>query len=141
MHPASLRDPAAKTLAHESAKKANPTMLQPITVLALAVMVLAAGCTSSDNEDERAAACQQAIDVIDQMEELENFGFERLSELTPQIAIIEAPDDVDAALQKVDGTTTLWLTALDEANPDDVSHFEMRDDVVEARLALRRICR
>ncbi|NNF56034.1 MAG: hypothetical protein HKN03_16530 [Acidimicrobiales bacterium] len=112
-----------------------------VAVFALALMMLGAGCTSSDNEAERAAACSRAVELVAEMTEADSFSDSQLlAQLNTELSTIEAPDDVDAGIQWLNETTTQWITVLESGRQDD-SAFPMRDDVVESRLALRRICR
>ncbi len=76
------------------------------------------------------------------MTEADSFSnFQLLAELNTELSTLEAPDDVDAAIQRLNETTTQWISVWDGQSQDDPSIFPMRDDVIESRLALRRICR
>ncbi len=110
----------------------------PLTLL----MVAGLGCTGSSSEIPKAAACSRAVELVGEMTEADSFSnFQLLAELNAELSTIEAPEEIAATIQRLHEATTQWITVLEGGNQDDESIFQTRDDVVESRLTLRRLCR
>lgn len=109
------------------------------SVFALGVGI---GCTDEGSGTENVAACSAAVALLDGMVEAGQFQqSELLADLNAELGTIEGSAEVADAVQKVHATTTDWIMVMGDPLEGDERRFNARDDLLEARLALRRTCR
>lgn len=128
---------AAARQQHRLLRLVHKSLAELFVTLVL-VLTAGIGCASDAN---REAACTGAVALLDEMAEAEQFPRSgRLEKLNAELGTIDASGDVAPAIEWVSFQTSEWVKVVNGEVQGDRG-FEIRADLTEARLALRRICR